>query len=41
MKPDKASELMQGQNAFASLALFYAAIAGIWLFAAGLVAGLL
>lgn len=39
MKPDKAAELMQGQNALSSLALFYAAIAGVWLFAAGLVAG--
>ncbi len=39
MKMDKAVELMQGQNPFTSLALFYAAIAGVWLFVAGLVAG--
>lgn len=39
MKADKAAELMQGQNAFTSPALFYAAIAGVWLFVSGLVAG--
>jgi site-specific recombinase len=39
MKPDKAAQLMQEQNPVASLALFYAAIAGIWLFVSGLVAG--
>jgi site-specific recombinase len=39
MKIDKAVELMQGQNAVTSLALFYAAVAGIWLFVSGLVAG--
>ncbi|HMR67583.1 MAG TPA: site-specific recombinase [Anaerolineae bacterium] len=39
MKPAKAAELMQGQNPLTSLALFYAAVAGIWLFVAGLVAG--
>lgn len=35
----KAAELMQAQNPITSLALFYAAIAGIWLFLSGLVAG--
>ena len=39
MKPEKAASLMQEQNAVTSLALFYAAIAGIWLFVSGLVAG--
>lgn len=39
MTAGKAAELMQGQNALTSLALFYAAVAGVWLFAAGLVAG--
>ena len=39
MKPDKAAALMQEQNPVTSLALFYAAIAGIWLFVSGLVAG--
>ena len=39
MKPEKAAELMHGQDALTSLALFYAAIAGVWLFASGLVAG--
>ncbi len=39
MKPDKAAQLMQEQNPVASLALFYAAVAGVWLFVSGLVAG--
>jgi len=39
LKPEKAAELMQKQNPYASLALFYAAIAGVWLFVSGLVAG--
>jgi site-specific recombinase len=39
MKDDKAVELMAGQNPFTSPALFYAAIAGVWLFVSGLVAG--
>ncbi len=36
---DKAATLMREQNALTSLALFYAAIAGVWLFVSGLVAG--
>lgn len=39
MSTGKAASLMQEQNAFSSLALFYAAIAGLWLFVSGLVAG--
>ena len=39
MKPDKAAELMHGQNPFTSPALWYAAIAGVWLFVSGLIAG--
>ncbi len=39
MKESKAVELMAGQNPFTSPALFYAAIAGVWLFVSGLVAG--
>ena len=39
MNPDKARELMQEQNPVTSLALFYAAIAGVWLCVSGLVAG--
>lgn len=39
MKPDKAAGLMHEQNPVTSLALFYAAIAGVWLFVSGLVAG--
>ncbi len=35
----KAASLMQEQNPITSLALFYAAIAGVWLFLSGLVAG--
>lgn len=39
MKADKAASLMQEQNPLTSLALFYAAVAGLWLFVSGLVAG--
>ena len=39
LKPDKAADLMHGQNPFTSPALLYAAIAGVWLFVSGLVAG--
>ncbi len=39
LKPSKAMTLMQQQDPVNSLALFYAAIAGIWLFVSGLVAG--
>lgn len=36
---DKAASLLHDVSPFASLALFYAAIAGVWLFMAGLVTG--
>ncbi len=36
---DTATELMQEQNPFTSLALFYAAVAGFWLFVSGIVSG--
>lgn len=36
---DNAIALMQEQNPFSSLALFYAAIAGFWLFVSGIVSG--
>lgn len=39
MKAEKAATLMHEQNPITSLALFYAAIAGVWLFVSGLVAG--
>ena len=39
LKADKALSLMQEQDPINSLALFYAAIAGVWLFVSGLVAG--
>lgn len=39
LAPNRATSLMQEQNPIASPALFYAAIAGIWLFVSGLVAG--
>jgi site-specific recombinase len=37
--PDKAHHLLQDIDPFASPALFYAAIAGVWLFVAGLISG--
>ena len=39
LTPEGAATLMHEQNPVTSLALFYAAIAGIWLFLSGLVAG--
>ncbi len=39
MQLDKAAALMHEQNPVTSLALFYAAIAGFWLFVSGLVSG--
>ncbi len=39
LNPAEATELLAGINPFESAALFYAAIAGVWLFVAGLIAG--